>query len=119
MELEVTLDIFSGRPNPTWSLEHLTAQECKRLIDSLPPLPPEDAPVPPGLGYRGFIIQSRNSTLAGPIMVYGGAVKAPTGTYRDHLRKFEAWLLKSAGSFLESSLIQIVGKEIKKKVTLS
>lgn len=114
MSIQVTLNIFSGRPNPTWSLEHPTAQECMRFIDSLPPLAAEDAPVPPGLGYRGFIIQSRDSTLSGPVTVYGGAVQAPGGTYRDRQRKFETWLLKSAGSFLESSLIRIVEEEIDK-----
>ena len=53
--MHVELDTYSGRPNPTWTLnapqaEHLI-RRLRALQRSLPTAPP------PGLGYRGFIIR--------------------------------------------------------------
>lgn len=57
--ISVELDIFSGNPNPVWTL---TATEEKELMarvmaDPSLTLPPKSAG---GLGYRGFIISASN-----------------------------------------------------------
>jgi hypothetical protein len=57
--LEVELDIFSGMPNPTWTL---TPQEESELVDLVRAAPEQISPVATedekfGLGYRGFIIR--------------------------------------------------------------
>jgi len=49
----VELDVFSGRPNPTWPL---TAEESQDLLARIGQLSPGGGPVPAGLGYRGFIV---------------------------------------------------------------
>ena len=56
MKISIELDVFSGRPNPSWEL---TASESGELLKQLSPLPEADktqAPFYDGLGYRGFII---------------------------------------------------------------
>lgn len=60
--LTVELDIFSGRPNPVWTL---TGKEERDLIDRvtadrslMAPLSAETG----GLGYRGFIVRSAPTT---------------------------------------------------------
>ncbi len=51
---QVELDLFSGRPNPTWPL---TAEESQDLLARISRLSPGGGgPVPAGLGYRGFIV---------------------------------------------------------------
>jgi hypothetical protein len=52
---QIELDVFSGRPNPTWSL---TSAEADALETRLADLPRAAGPVPEGtLGYRGFIVR--------------------------------------------------------------
>jgi len=49
----VELDVFSGRPNPTWAL---TAAEGDDLLARSKCLPAADEEMSAGLGYRGFIV---------------------------------------------------------------
>jgi hypothetical protein len=49
----VELDIFSGRPNPTWEVADGDAQALRAIQRDLDEST-EPAPEPPGLGYRGF-----------------------------------------------------------------
>jgi hypothetical protein len=62
--LKVELDIFSGRPNPTW---FLSGKEEKELIDRVQADPsimvPVTAPVG-GLGYRGYIVSTVKESAA-------------------------------------------------------
>jgi hypothetical protein len=85
----VELDLFSGRPNPTWDLDHRSAQQLQQLIESLPPthLPP---PEPPGLGYRGFRVSVGDRSY----WVWGSHVVVAPGDHRQDLdRKAETFLL--------------------------
>lgn len=52
---EVQIDIYSGRPNPTWTLGPADADRLWVTIESLPVLP-DRAPVNDGLGFNGFTI---------------------------------------------------------------
>ncbi|RKH10766.1 hypothetical protein D7V97_12940 [Corallococcus sp. CA053C] len=57
--LEVELDIFSGRPNPTWQLSE---KEEKQLMDRVVAEPAQLSATSPseedfGLGYRGFVVR--------------------------------------------------------------
>jgi hypothetical protein len=85
----VELDLFSGRPNPTWELDDRRAQELQNLIEGLPPtdLPP---PEPPGLGYRGFRVVLGDRSYR----VWGTHVAAGPGEHRgDPHRAAETFLL--------------------------
>ena len=113
MSAEVTLDIFSGRPNPSWVLELDLEEECIRRVDTLRPTPEGGVPEPPGLGYRGFAVQvSDASHDAYTIRVYKGVVQHSSAEYSDPGRRFEQWLLNSAGQTLESNLIEMVRREL-------
>jgi hypothetical protein len=70
--MEIELDAFSGRPNPTWVASPEQAASVSRALTSL-----RDAPAPPEpghLGYRGFIIRQRGMQAR----VYGGHVSVTT-----------------------------------------
>lgn len=53
---KVTLDIYSGRENPTWELADGTRDKVASAIDLLDE--GESAGMLPGLGFRGFEISS-------------------------------------------------------------
>jgi hypothetical protein len=50
---EVELDVFSGRPNPRWTLPAELADTLRTELAERLPAEPQTAP---GLGYRGFVI---------------------------------------------------------------
>lgn len=94
------LDIFSGRPNPTWTL---TTDESSRLAAQLTNLPPAgQAPADPGLGYRGVVVQNPAPTadLPARIRFYRGVVLLgddPAQRFND-VHDVEHQLLKQAAA---------------------
>ena len=74
---QVELDVFSGRPNPSWVL---TATEADGLESRLAQLPRSSAPVPAGrLGYRGFIVHDGDARIA----IGGGLIVVSRGEARE------------------------------------
>jgi hypothetical protein len=115
--VQVELDIFSGRPNPTWVLDQIQCQVFLTLLGALPrtqSLPPE----PPGLGYRGFVVSQIPSRPGGLLRAFQGYVKAGSGrsssVLRDEERKLEHWLLESGKGHLEERVYQVVVIELGK-----
>lgn len=96
--VQVTLDIFSGRPNPQWALSEEQIEELrKRLVD----LKEEEATTPPGLGYRGFLVANagQDRRLPEQVRVYNGTVtlvrRGVTRSYADS-NGVENWLIQQA-----------------------
>ena len=91
--MKLELDVFSGRPNPSWDLSPEEEAELARRLTDLRPV--EQAPPDPGLGYRGFL-------LSGPsrqVRVYQGVLtiteRGATRHYTD-VHRIEAWLAGQA-----------------------
>jgi hypothetical protein len=59
-DLEIELDVFSGRRNPRWALSGERAVDIRERLRDLEPAERRD---PPGLGYRGFLVHDRRLTL--------------------------------------------------------
>src|SRR5690349_20896436 len=98
MSLTVTLNVFSGRPNPVWTVpEGAAAELTDRVskIETTSNLKP--AGVLEGLGYRGFSVR-RNVDIH-PLHIHGGVIDpghaVPTFIADD--REIEKWLLSTAG----------------------
>lgn len=72
--MRVELDIFSGRPNPSWQMSAEEAAEFLKRIRSLPKKekPSEES----GLGYRGFVISNAEKMPSIPfeVRVYKGVL---------------------------------------------
>lgn len=66
--MEIELDAFSGRPNPTWVESPERAASVSRALSVLVEAPAR--PDPDHLGYRGFIIRQPGLHAR----VYGGYV---------------------------------------------
>ena len=88
MMVDVTLDLFSGRVNPAWSLSAAEEQEWRRLWEalSIPAAPPSL----PALGYRGCVVRHD----PGEARVFHGVVTALDATWLDRDRHIERWLLE-------------------------
>ena len=56
--MSVTLDTFSGNPNPTWKLSKQEQEEFLRKLDRLRKI--NKIQKFDGLGYRGMIIEMDN-----------------------------------------------------------
>ena len=97
--MRVELDIFSGRPNPSWQMSAEEAAEFLHLIRSLPKT--ERLSDEGGLGYRGFVI-SNSGKLAGvppEIRVYNGVLSINedgTENYYKDVEGVERLLLRQA-----------------------
>lgn len=90
----ISLGIYSGRPDPVWTL---TGEEAAGLDAALAALP-DSAGTPPvgGLGYHGFTISRPASTS----VAYRGVVAAPGEGRRamktDPTRTVERYLLQTS-----------------------
>ncbi|SOD90580.1 hypothetical protein SAMN06269250_3469 [Spirosoma fluviale] len=73
--MKVELDVFSGRPNPTWTLSEEESTELVALLKSLPIA--EESSEEGGLGYRGFVLSNFKETegLPSPIRVYRKTIR--------------------------------------------
>lgn len=104
-EVEVELDVFSGRPNPRWTLMAGRAAELGQLIRDLEPA---DRPKPPGLGYRGFVLTSG----AAKASVFGGVVSVKRDDDIAHFRDvhgLEQLLLRQARAHGYDELLTAFG----------
>jgi hypothetical protein len=118
----VTLDIFSGRPNPTWTLTPVQVSDLEGRIAKLAPSGKIDE-CPQNLGYRGFIVQwvDAKSNPVRTVNACLGAIRVKTATesksFIDPQRKIELWLLESSSVQppLTTDLIDMVVKEIRSK----
>src|SRR5688500_18753926 len=58
--IKVQLDIYSGRPNPAWTLTGDAARVLSERLAALPPVAPRRLSTK--LGYRGVIVTIRQPT---------------------------------------------------------
>ena len=109
------LDIFSGMPNPTWTL---TNGEVDRFTQQLGVLPPSAARELSGnLGYRWLIVQCTRGTKKQSIRTQRGIVQISrderTVYMTDQGRELERQLLNIGKRHLNLDILQIVEREIR------
>jgi hypothetical protein len=95
----VELDIFSGRPNPTWEFSKEQTDEFASRLTDLPPC--DRALAIGGLGYRGFEVRDpgERSDLPARIRIQDGFIYLieddRTRCFEDK-RGIEPWLIEQA-----------------------
>jgi hypothetical protein len=63
--LQITADVFSGRPNPSWILsDEKEARTVLRELSLNRRIVAEAAPSAAGLGFRGFLVETVSDELA-------------------------------------------------------
>ena len=94
MPATVIVDVFSGLPNPRWTIAGDALVQLKMMLVHLAHFQ-GTLPEPPGLGYRGLIIEfSPNEGIEGPLRVFGGYVAGPHEAWVDAGHRLERWLLE-------------------------
>jgi hypothetical protein len=113
--MRVDIEIFSGRPNPSWTL---TAKESADFLALLRKLPKSKAgPIPDGLGYRGLKVSGLHDTVPGAstITVYNGvAVIRNTieESHEDKGRALERWLLQTGKTRIDKNIFEQVKRDV-------
>jgi hypothetical protein len=115
----VTLDVYSGRPNPTWSLaEGMAIEFLRRLhaLDSSKAAPREFE----NLGYRAVSAEFQDDTK-GTVVIKAsrGIVTLDRAGQRVHYldsgRQFESWLVNTGAAHLTADILRYVTGEIAKR----
>lgn len=112
----VTLDIFSGRENPSWEFSGERLGALASVLEALPETEP--AAFFDGLGYRGFrvVITDEATGKTGGIKAWKGLVLYSAGgvdkVLKDKDRRVERLLLESSGGHLEADIRDAVRLEI-------
>lgn len=94
-KFQVMLDVFSGRPNPSWSLDDRQAAQLigllKQLIATSRPSEHQDG----GLGFRGFVIVMPSDSTVRRYYVLGDRIRTQGTYFRDDRKSVEAFLLST------------------------
>ena len=112
----VELDIFSGKPNPTWDLSF---EDSEVFLDMLLKLKQTSKQTLfDGLGYKGFLVSitspRSSSSVPSKYTVQNGLIdwKGMDFFYIDEGRKVEQWLLDKGKPYIDATLYEQVKKEL-------
>lgn len=112
----VTLEIYSGRPDPTWPLDDASLKALQQRVSALKGSAP-DTPAYEGLGYRGIRVLMSGSDQLREVFVSRGVVTVERGAEKsrfiDNGRELELWLVKSG----EKTLTPTLFKQVTDKIT--
>jgi len=105
LAVTVTLDLFSGRPNPEWSL---STDDARSLVDALRHLPisTDKPPTPPGLGYRGLVVRISGDQGDAEYRLFAGMAVSANRRLIDDGRALERGLLQSATTEIDPGLLK-------------
>jgi hypothetical protein len=108
---QATLDIFSGRPNPTWTLTEAQTRDLQSRLTRLS-TKLRTAPDVPNLGYRGVRVRVETSELT---VARGGVAIESTGSvvhFVDADRQLESWLLHTAQGKVPPDILKIAEADL-------
>lgn len=107
MPVTVIVDIFSGVPNPQWTIAGDLLVQLKLMLAQLAHFHGGLVPEPPGLGYRGIVLQfSPDEGIAGSSRVFGGYVVGSREAFVDTGRALERWLLETGIGSIDADILK-------------
>ena len=101
----VELDLFSGRPNPTWTVSGVDVSRWLNRLPAAERPQREDEP----LGYRGIIVHLANDE----IRVFNGIAVATAFVLADPERLFEAWLVSTGKNAADPELLEFARQSLR------
>ena len=119
MPVIVTVDMYSGRPNPSWELSPADARKLQQLLaQNRAVTPVQSAALAGRLGYRGLIVTSV-AEPAGPgeLRVFDGVLETTPAAARnfvDRDSEVEQFLLDTAGPGVAPDEVKFVREEVRK-----
>lgn len=111
MKISVQMDVFSGRPNPSWEPSPSESRELLKQLSLLSEMDKNTAVFNDNLGYRGFIIsiqkEATTNAASEVYRVYKGFVLKNGQVYSDS-SSIEKILIEQAGSKGFKDIIEIL-----------
>lgn len=120
MPVIVTVEMYSGLPNPSWELSDADATKLRALLSKPRPISPQASPGSLGrLGYRGLLVRDTSAAVVGPqgMRVFDGLLEAAslaTPNVIDHDSEVEEFLLGTASGALRQEEVDYARQEIEK-----
>lgn len=110
----VEMDIFSGQPNPTWSLSDPELTTFITAVNDLPVVQPVLAPE--HLGYRGFNVHLDQGGNKTTYHIYNGFIRISSSNEisfrRDYTNTIELRLLETGRPYISSEIYEMVRNTI-------
>lgn len=111
----VEIDIFSGMPNPEWTLSEASAAMFLSKLSGLQKT--TERPRSTNLGYRGLVV--RMSQEAGLQMYFqNGLIESSDGTsstfFLDPQRSLERWLIGTGRKALSHEILEVIDADLQK-----
>ncbi|HSJ71940.1 MAG TPA: hypothetical protein VLA29_09885 [Acidimicrobiia bacterium] len=108
--VNVTLGLYSGVPDPSWTL---TDGEAAALTNALDELPRTESTAPEGgLGYHGFTIARPSGTLVAYAGMVSSSLSDPPYTLDDPDRTIERLLIETARAHVTPDEYAIVAEVV-------
>ena len=102
----IHLDIFSGRPNPSWTLADGPARVLLSKLNSTRRSTPR--PMPEGLGFRGFRITVIDGQREREFRVFGSRIQEGDQSYSDEDKAVEAFIVSTMPAELKREFADIL-----------
>jgi hypothetical protein len=124
MPVRISLNVYSGRPNPSWELSD---EQAETLLEQVGGLTESTAAKPPGvlsgLGYRGFLVERSATAPEGPLSLYVHEGIVDRGQLQanaiDGDQAIERTLLESGRRAIDDGLYNYVAQEMNMRKDLS
>jgi hypothetical protein len=114
MPATVIADVFSGLPNPQWTIAGDLVAQFQLLLANLAQFHGGLVPKPPGLGYRGLIVQfAPGDGPSESLLVWNGYVLGARETWLDPDRSVERWLLETGIRAINADILKEILAEIR------
>jgi hypothetical protein len=128
MALRITVDVFSGRPNPVITLDDEAAREVVERLRPTERLQREEAEPPPEsiLGYRGLVVEQLDKTLVEGLperfRIVDGKLLGPKLAQRPADPGVEDFIFASSGPIrlarLDQDTTEIIRKLVEQRRTM-
>ncbi len=113
MAVSVTLLVFSGKPDPDWTLSLSQEKEFRQRLGSCPVASSKQLQSSPEeLGYRGFAVHFTGPNGWSAVRVYAGVIVGAGFVLNDLDRSLERWLLASGTHQIDQNLSRYIDSEI-------
>jgi hypothetical protein len=112
----VEVDIFSGRPNPSWTLSEAEASVFASRRSALQQTAP--APRSGALGYRGLVVELLDEP-GRRMYIRNGVIELSDGTssvfFADPGRSLERWLIGTSRPALGQEVLEAIDADLQRR----
>ena len=102
------LDVFSGRPNPTWDLPDAQVRELLRMLQDAQTSRAERPLGGVALGYRGLVLKITSDSHVDTWRVSNGSIEFNGQFFNDGGRRIEAYVVRTMPDGMRSQFTPLL-----------